>query len=60
VRAYSDAYTIYYNDGINQIRVVASYADDAVPGIDQLLALAPQEDLEKLAVAFASYYVHEW
>jgi hypothetical protein len=57
---YSDAYTLYYNDGVNQVRVMAHYLDDAVGGIDQLLALAPPEDLEKLAVAFASFYVHAW
>jgi len=57
---YSDAYILYYNDGVNQIRVMAHYLDDAVGGIDQLLAIAPPEDLEKLAVAFASFYVHGW
>jgi hypothetical protein len=59
VGAYSDAYILYYNDGVNRIQVIASYLDDAVSR-DQLLALAPREDLEKLAVAFASYYLHAW
>ena len=57
---YSDAYILYYNDGVNQMRVMAHYVDDAVGGLDQLLALAPPEDLEKLATAFASFYVHAW
>ena len=57
---YSDAYILYYNDGVNQMRVMAHYLDDAVGGLDQLLALAPPEDLEKLATAFASFYVHAW
>jgi hypothetical protein len=57
---YSDAYVVYYNDGRNQLRVMAHYVDDAVGGIDQLLAIAPPEDLEKLAVAFASFYVRSW
>jgi hypothetical protein len=56
---YIDAFVIHYNDGVNQLRVTASYADDA-GGIDQLLALAPREDLERLATAFASYYLHAW
>jgi hypothetical protein len=60
VGAYSDAYILYYNDGINQIRVNAAYLDDAVGDIDHLLAIAPPEDLEKLAVAFLGFYVHEW
>ncbi len=60
VGAYSDAYILYYNDGVNQIRVNASYLDDPVGGIDQLVAIAPPEDLEKLAVAFMRFYLHEW
>jgi hypothetical protein len=59
VGAYSDAYVLYYNDGVNRIQVIASYLDDAVSR-DQLVAIAPREDLEKLAVAFASYYLHAW
>ena len=60
VGSYSDAYILYYNDGVNEIRVNASYLDDAIGGMDKLLAVAPPEDLEKLAVAFMSYYLHEW
>jgi hypothetical protein len=60
IGSYSDAYILYYNDGINEIRVNASYLDDAIGGMDKLLAVAPPEDLEKLAVAFMSYYLHEW
>lgn len=57
---YSDAYVLHYNDGVNQIQVVAAYVDDPVGGKDQLVALAPQEDLERLAVAFTSFYLHRW
>lgn len=57
---YIDAYVVHYNDGVNQIRVMAHYVDDTLGGIDQLLAVAPPDDLEKLAAAFASYYVHTW
>lgn len=57
---YIDAYIVHYNDGVNQLRVMAHYIDDTVGGIEQMLALAPREDLEKLAVAFASYYMHAW
>lgn len=60
VGAYSDAYILYYNDGVNQIRVNACYLDDMIGGVDKLRAVAPQEDLEKLAVAFMSFYLHEW
>jgi len=60
VGAYTDAYVLYYNDGVNQIRVNAAYLDDAVGGSDHLLAIAPPEDLERLAVAFLGFYVHAW
>jgi hypothetical protein len=59
VGAYSDAYVLYYNDGVNRIQVIASYLDDAVSR-EQLVAIAPREDLEKLAVAFARFYLHAW
>jgi hypothetical protein len=58
--SYSDAYILYYNDGVNQIRVNAAYVDDSVGGIGPMIAVAPEEDLEKLAVAFMSFYLHEW
>ena len=57
---YSDSYTLYYNDGINQIRVRADYADDAMASARAMLALAPEQDLAQLAVAFLDFYVHEW
>lgn len=58
--AYIDAYTLYYNDGANQLRVIAHYVDDPVGGVEPLRAIAPPEDLERIAVAFASYYLHTW
>jgi hypothetical protein len=57
---YTDAYVLYYNDGINQIRVMAHYVDDALGSLAQLLAIAPPDDLEQLAAAFASFYLHAW
>lgn len=56
--AYVDAYTLYYNDGINRFRVVANYADDAI-GLERMKAIAPLADLEKLATSFLSFYVHQ-
>jgi hypothetical protein len=57
---YSDAYALHYNDGVNQIRVNADYADDPVRSVNDMLALAPKQDLERLAAAFLSFYIHEW
>ena len=59
VGAFSDAYVLYFNDGKNQIRVVAEYKDDPVSR-DDLKAIAPREDLEKLAKGFLDVYTHAW
>ena len=57
---YSDAYILYSNHGVNQIRVNAHYRDDALGSRDRLLQVAPPEDLEKLAVSFLRFYIHQW
>jgi hypothetical protein len=57
---YLDAYRLDYHDGVNRIRVTASYVDDAVGSVDRLRAIAPPADLEKLAVAFLGFYLHQW
>jgi hypothetical protein len=57
---YSDAYTAYHNDGINQLRVMAMYADDPVATRDELANLAPRKDLEMIALAFLDAYTHAW
>ncbi|HVK85622.1 MAG TPA: hypothetical protein VM513_15990 [Kofleriaceae bacterium] len=59
VGAFSNAYAIYYNDGKNQIRVVAEYKDDPATR-EQMLEIAPKEDLERLAKAFLDAYTHAW
>jgi hypothetical protein len=57
--AFSNAYAVYFNDGKNQIRVVAEYKDDPLSRED-LKAIAPKEDLEKLAKGFLDFYTHAW
>jgi len=57
--AFSNAYALYFNDGTNQIRVVAEYKDDPLSR-DDLKAIAPREDLEKLAKGFLDFYTHAW
>ncbi|MFN0249781.1 MAG: hypothetical protein ACKV2T_23060 [Kofleriaceae bacterium] len=59
VGAYSNAYALYFNDGMNQIRVVSEYKDDWVTRED-MQRIAPREDLEKLARAFLDAYTHAW
>lgn len=58
--AYSNAYVVYHNDGVNQIRVVAQYADYPVATREALADLAPREDLQKIALAFLDAYTHAW
>lgn len=55
--AYSDAYALYYNDGVNQIRVVAEYSDDPVQNMKALADVAPKEILERMAKSFMIAYV---
>ena len=57
---YSNAYTAYHNDGINQIRVMALYADDPVATRDELVNLATRDDLRMIALAFLDAYTHAW
>ncbi len=57
---YSNAYTAYHNDGINQIRVTAQYSDDPVATRDELVNLAPKADLQMIALAFLDAYTHAW
>lgn len=57
---YSNAYVAYHNDGINQIRVIAQYADDPVATRDELMNLAPKGDLQMIALAFLDAYTHAW
>jgi hypothetical protein len=57
---YSHAYTAYHNDRINQIRVTAQYSDDAVATRQELVNLAPRDDLQQIALAFLDAYTHAW
>jgi hypothetical protein len=49
----------YYNDGINQIKVVAAYKDDPATK-DELIQKAPKDDLMNLAVSFLDAFTHQW
>ncbi|MBA3397640.1 MAG: hypothetical protein H0T89_33765 [Deltaproteobacteria bacterium] len=58
--AYANAYALYFNDGVNMIRVVAEYKDDVPATREDMLNLVPREDLERVAKAFFDAYVHAW
>jgi hypothetical protein len=57
--SFTNSYIIYFNDGVNEIRVVASYKDDPVSKND-LKRLAPKDDLRALALSFLDVYTHQW
>jgi hypothetical protein len=54
-----NAYVAYYNDGVNQIRVVAEFKDDPA-SIESMKKMAPKEDLRALALSFIDAYTHAW
>lgn len=56
----TDAYYLYYNDGVNKIRVAGSYKDKPVATKAMLKQLAPREDLALLAASFMDVYTHAW
>lgn len=58
--AYGTAYTLYFNDGVNMLRVVAEYAGDAPASREAMIAAAPKAELAQLAAAFADDVVHAW
>jgi hypothetical protein len=58
--SYSDAYFLYYNDGVNTIRVVAEYKDDPRESKEKMAEAVPKGDLENVARAFMDAYVHAW
>ncbi len=56
---YTNNVNAYYNDGINQIKVVAAYKDDPASK-EEMTRLAPKEDLELVALAFLDAFTHQW
>lgn len=57
--SFTNNYVAYYNDGVNQIRVVAAYKDDPVAKAD-LIRIVPKADLQALALSFLDAYTHAW
>jgi hypothetical protein len=57
--AFTNAYVVYYNDGVNQIRVIGEYKDDPV-SVEDMTKMAPKEDLRALALSFLDVYTHAW
>ncbi len=58
--AYTYAYALYFNDGHNQIRVIAEYKDDAKPTLAETEKAYPREDLEVTAKSFFDAMTAAW
>ncbi len=56
---YANVYVAYYNDGVNQVRVIAEYKDDPTT-VENMKKLAPKDDLRALALSFLDVYTHAW
>jgi hypothetical protein len=59
VFGFTNNFNAYYNDGVNQIKVVGAYKDDPASK-EKMMELAPKEDLQKLALAFLDAFTHQW
>ncbi|HEY0251812.1 MAG TPA: hypothetical protein VGC41_09810 [Kofleriaceae bacterium] len=57
---FSYAYTVYYNDGHNQIRVISEYKDQQLATVKDMIAQVPREDLEATAQGFWDATTQAW
>ncbi len=53
-------YNLYFNDGVNQIKVAAEFKDDPMATKEAMAKLIPRGDLEKVAKSFVDIYTHRW
>jgi hypothetical protein len=58
--AFTYAYILYFNDGVNQIRVVAEYKDAPMASVDEMQKIVPREDLENTAKGFFDAFTSLW
>ncbi|MBS1117916.1 MAG: hypothetical protein H6Q90_144, partial [Deltaproteobacteria bacterium] len=58
--AYVDSYALYFNDGKNQLRVIAEYADDPPASKDALVRAMPRARLEQIAGSWLEQYAQRW
>jgi len=57
---FTDTYVLWFNDGKNEIRVIATYDDNVPDSTAAMLAMASVSDLEKVAKAFMDAYTQAW
>ncbi len=58
--AYSHAYAIHFNDGINLARVTVAFTDDPRDSLEDMKRVLPRSFLERVATAFFDVYTQAW
>jgi hypothetical protein len=58
--AYVHSLALYFNDGINQLRVIAEYADGPPASRDAMVGAVPRARLEELARTTLDHYAQRW
>ena len=58
--SYLYGYNLYFNDGVNQIKVAAEFKDDPMNAKEDMVKQIPRADLEKVAKSFVDIYTHRW
>jgi hypothetical protein len=57
---FTHTYVLYYNDGVNECRVISEFKDDMQKTPEDMVKWVPREDLENMARAFMDVYTHAW
>jgi hypothetical protein len=57
--SYSHAVTLYYNDGVNEVSVIAQYADNMTIDRITMTKLVPREKLEDMAAMMMAAYLQK-
>jgi hypothetical protein len=60
VSSYSLAYSIFYNDGTNFLRVTVNYSDDPMGSLAQMQQQLPRPFMTQVALAFLDAYGQMW
>jgi hypothetical protein len=58
--SFTNVYALYYNDGVNQLNVIAQWADDPMRTKEMMAKSVPRELLEKVAKSFMDFYGQIW
>jgi hypothetical protein len=57
---FANMYALFYNDGVNEMRVIAQYSDDPMRDKELMATNVPREMLERLAKTFMDVYGQIW